>query len=409
MALKSYPSGILAGLLASVFAVPAFANDETQEAWRLFVTDQEAGRVTALDASDGEVLGVFPTVGYVTHLTASSSGRMLFAVQMDHDAVHVIDSGIHLSDHGDHSDIEISAPRLLPVDLPGPRPVHSVPHGDEMVQFYDRDGEGRVYHEGALFEGDTTHETFRARAPVHGVAVPMGSYMLMAEPDLTVETPPGDLPPRFGLAVLDEGNNAVGDTAVCTGLHGEASSAGVVAFGCAEGVLVAEPQGDAAPKLTMMAYGDGLPEGQVGTLLGGKAMQVFLGNYGENRVVVIDPAAENPFLLVDLPVRRVDFALDPVRSTTAYVFTEDGQIHALDMLSGALTRSTRITEPYSKDGHWRDPRPRLAVMGDEIAVTDPRAGVVRVLDAANFGELRQIPVDGLPFNVVAIGGAGLHH
>ena len=48
-------------------------------------------------------------------------------------------------------------------------------------------------------------------------------------------------------------------------------------------------------------------------------------------------------------------------------------------------------------------------MGDEIAVTDPRAGLVRVLDAETFGELRQIPVEGLPFNVVAIGGAGLSH
>ena len=354
---KTYSSGLLAGLLASVFALPALAEDETREAWRLFVTDQEAGRVTALDAAKGEVLGVFPTTGYVTHLTATASGGMLFAVQMDHDMVNVIDSGIRLSDHGDHSDIEITAPRLLPVELAGQRPVHTVPHDGEIVQFYDRDGEARIYHETALLGGDTAYETFHASAPVHGVAVPMGAYMLMAEPDLKVETAPGALPPRFGLSVLDENNDHVGDPAVCTGLHGEASSGSIVAFGCAEGVLVAEPQRDGAPSLTMLSYGDDLPEGHVSSLLGGKAMQFFLGNYGDSRVVVIDPSAEDPFLVVDLPVRRVDFALDPVRVSTAYVFTEDGQIHALDVLSGALTRSTRITEPYSKDGHWRDPRP----------------------------------------------------
>lgn len=393
----------------ALLALPAQAADETREAWRVFVTDQAAGRVTALDPVAGEVLGVFPTAGYVTHLTASDSGATLFAVQMDHDMVQVLDSGLRRSDHGDHADLKLGAPRLLPVELAGGRPVHTVPHGDEMVQFFDRDGVAQIYHETALLAGDTGHETVRASAPVHGVAVPMGNYMLMAEPDLAAATPAGELPPRFGLSVLDRAGVRVGVPAVCTGLHGEAASAGVVAFGCAEGVLLATPQPGGAPKLTLLPYGTDLPAGQVSTLLGGKALQVFLGNYGDSRVAIIDIGAETPFHIVDLPVRRVDFALDPARATTAYVFTEDGRIHALDLLSGALTRSARITGPYSKDGHWRAPRPRLAVMGDAIAVSDPQAGLVRVLDAATFAERRTIPVEGLPFTLVAVGGSGLDH
>jgi hypothetical protein len=93
----------------------------------------------------------------------------------------------------------------------------------------------------------------------------------------------------------------------------------------------------------------------------------------------------------------------------AYVFAEDGQLSALDVLSGEIVRSARITEPYSKDGHWRDPRPRLAVMGDRIAVTDPRQGLVRLVDAESFAEVGTIAVEGLPFNVAAIGGSGLQH
>ncbi len=409
---RSDSARLAAGVLSvalSMAALPALADDESHAVWRLFVTDHQAGRVTALDAASGAVLGVFPTRGYVTHLTPSDSGATLFAVQMDHDMVQVIDSGIRLSDHGDHSDLTLGDPRLLAVELAGQRPVHTVPHGDELVQFYDRDGAARIYHEGALLDGDARHETVRATAPVHGVAVPMDGYMLMAEPDMAAATAPGDLPPRLGLSVLDRHGDRVGDPAICTGLHGEAASAGLVAFGCAEGVLVAAPQAGAAPRLTLLAYGEDMPEGQVGTLLGGRALQVFLGNYGDRRVVIIDAGAQDPFQVVDLPVRRVDFALDPVRATTAYIFTEDGQIHTLDLLSGALTRSARITDPYSKDGHWRDPRPRLAVMGDEIAVTDPRAGLVRVLDAETLLERRTIPVDGVPFNIVAVGGTGLSH
>ncbi|HEV7437459.1 MAG TPA: hypothetical protein VGO22_21760 [Pseudorhizobium sp.] len=248
----------------------------------------------------------------------------------------------------------------------------------------------------------------KASAPHHGVAVPMGNHMLISEPDLSGEVKAGELPPRLGLKVLDKDGRQVGETSTCTGLHGEASSAGIVAFGCKEGVLIVRDSRD-GPQPEMLHYRDDMPQGQVGTLLGGKAMQFFLGNYGDDKVVVIDPSADLPYRVVSLPVRRVDFALDPERASTAYIFTEDGRLHVLDVLSGELTRSAQVTEAYSKDGHWRDPRPRLAVMGDEIAVTDPRRQRVLILDAASLKEIRSIEVEGLPFNIVAIGGEGVRH
>ena len=48
-------------------------------------------------------------------------------------------------------------------------------------------------------------------------------------------------------------------------------------------------------------------------------------------------------------------------------------------------------------------------MGDMIAITDPHAQLVRLIDAESFKEVRTIPVEGLPFNIVAIGGSGLQH
>jgi hypothetical protein len=412
MRLEKHVSGLMAGVLSCALlagAVSAKADEGTKEAWRLFVTDQEKGQVTAINAADGKILDVFPTSGYVTHLVPSESGSTLFAVQMDHDMVHVINSGIKLSDHGDHGDIEIEEPSLLPVELAGKRPIHVVPHGKQMIQFYDREGVARIYDEDSLLEGKTDHEEYRSTAPVHGVAVPMGDYMLMAEPDLQAETKPEDLPPLLGVSVLDKDGKRVGETETCSGLHGEASSAGIVAFGCAEGVLLAEAQRGATPKFTMLAYDEAMPEGRVGTLLGGKAMQFFLGNYGSDHVVVIEPGSDKPYRMVKLPVRRVDFTLDLEHVTTAYIFTEDGKLHALDILSGEITRTVSVTGPYSKDGHWRNPRPRLAVMGDEIAITDPNAELVRVVSTESFEEVRTIPVKGLPFNIRAVGGSGMSH
>ncbi|MBV16282.1 MAG: hypothetical protein CMO05_02265, partial [Thalassospira sp.] len=72
----------------------AQAADETRQAWRLFVTDQKEGGVTVVDLEKKAVIERFDTTGYVTHLVPSESGKTLAAVQMDHDAVAVIDSGI---------------------------------------------------------------------------------------------------------------------------------------------------------------------------------------------------------------------------------------------------------------------------------------------------------------------------
>jgi hypothetical protein len=401
-------SGIVSMSLAGATST-SLADDETKEAWRLFVSDQTASNVTVLDPDAGQILDQYSMSGYVTHLVPSKSKKTIFAVQMDHDAVNVIASGITISGHGDHSDIEVEKPSLLPVKMEGARPVHVIAHGGDMVQFFDREGEARVYREDALLEGNSDYKAVKTTAPHHGVIVPMGDYFLASEPNMEVETKEGDLPPRLGVKAIDKNGKTVGEIATCTGLHGEAHSAGLVAFGCEEGVIIASVKGNNPPEFKMLEYTADMPEGKVGTLAGGKAMQFFLGNYGADKLVIIDPSSDNPYQVVHLPVRYVHFALDPENVKTAYVFTEDGKLNALNVLSGEISHSVQVTEPYSKDGHWRDPRPRIAVMGDKIAVTDPREGIVRLLDAENFDEEKTIKVDGLPFNIVAIGGSGLQH
>lgn len=403
---------LLPALLASVFlALPAtaVADEKHAEHWRLFVSDQAESKVTAIDLESGKAFPPFPLSGYATRLALSESGRTLFAVQTDADMVNVISTGIDLADHGEHSDIEIADPKLMAESFPGKRPVHAVIHDGKTALFFDDEGEARIVSESALLKGDTTTVSVKSPAPHHGVAVPAGSYTLISEPDMAATVEAGKQPPRLGLKVLDEAGSQVGEVAACKDLHGEAASGRFVAFGCEEGVLVAKTAAGKAPELTMLAYGADLPEGRVGTLLGGTAMQVFLGNYGDDKVVIVDPESNAPYRLVELPLRRVDFILDPANVKYAYVLTEDGKLNVLDMLAAEIVRSVAVTEPYSKDGHWRDPRPRLAIAGDAIAVTDPRQSLVRLLDRETLAEERTIPVPGLPFNIVAAGGSGVKH
>ena len=383
--------------------------DEGKESWRLFIADHSLPIVRAIDLKSVKEIGRFDIDGYAA-LSLSQSGRTVFAVQGEKNIVQAIDTGISLSDHGEHRDIELSDPKLIPTAIKGEKPGHVVSHGDDVAIFYDRGGTFNLFSEVELINGKPAIRAFGTTAAHHGVAVPMGNHLLVSVPNIDEPVKDGELPPRLGLRVLDRKGQQVGQVETCTGLHGEATSARLVAFGCEEGVLVVRPGGIDGPKIEMLAYGSAMPKGKVSTLLGGASMQFFLGNYGEQNIVLIDPDNQaEPYKLIELPTRRIDFVLDPANPRNGYVLTEDGNLHLIDVVNGVISKSGNVTEPYSKDGHWRDPRPRLAVAGDLIAITDPRNGLVRLIDGETLKEMRSIPIEGQPFAIVAAGGSGALH
>ena len=246
--------------------------------------------------------------------------------------------------------------------------------------------------------GDAT-----ANAPHHGVVVPFGNYSIVSVHNSEGE---GSV---AGVQIVDAERNPVGEVVGCVGLHGEALSGNLGAIGgCENGILLISSEGGRL-KIELLAFSEGLGEGRVSTMLGGRGLQYFLGNWDADTVSIIEPGADKPHRLVDLPTRRVHFAVDPVRPRFAYIFTEDGTLHKLDIVSGAVTASIKLTDLYSMDGHWSDPRPRVAVAGDNVFVTDPLAGKIHVVNAETFSEGGEINVDGKPFNIVAVGGSGVVH
>lgn len=389
-----------AALLAGIVAAPSFAQEKT--AWRLFVSDHADPVVHAIDADTGKVIDRFQ-VKQPASLYRTASGRAVFAVQGKGDVVSVLASGISFGDHGDHGDIEVEAPRLLEIEITGKKPSHFVEHDGDIALFFDGDGKVRIVREADVLAGKTEIREVATAAPHHGVAVALGDHTLVSEPN---KEQPDELP--VGIRVLDRAGTSVGDLHQCPALHGEASSGNLLAVACATGLLVAETGGE-TPDIRFLEYGDNLPEGKSTTLVGGRGLQYFLGNFGPSAVVLVDPTAQDVFRLIDLPTRRVHFAVDPIRAKFAYVFTEDGQLHRIDVIDGKLDKSLRLTEPYSMDGHWSDPRPRIAVAGDRIVVSDPLKGVLHTVDAGTFTRGNDIPLEGKPFNLVAVGGTGETH
>jgi hypothetical protein len=387
-------------LLTGLSATASLADEQT--AWRLFVSDHGEPVVHVLDALSGNELATFNTKA-PAGLYRSDSGKTVFAVQRDGNIVQAISSGISASDHGDHGDLKVEDARLHDTAIAGTKPVHFVDHGGNIALFFDGEGIARIVSEGDVLAGSPSILEAKTDAPHHGVAIAFGDHVLLTEPN---KDKPDELP--VAIRVINGEGAPVGDLHSCPDLHGEAASGNLVAIACAKGLLIAQA-GEKAPSVEFLPYSDELPEGKVTTLLGGKGLQYFLGNYGTSAVVLIDPTAHDAFRRIELPTRRVHFAVDPVRPKFAYIFTEDGKLHQLDVVSGKIVKSLALTEPYSMDGHWSDPRPRVAVAGDAIFVTDPLKSTLHVIDAASFEKTRDIAIGGKPFNIVAVGGSGETH
>ncbi|KKB10279.1 hypothetical protein VE26_04960 [Devosia chinhatensis] len=331
------------------------------------------------------------------------SGATVYAVQGAAGTVTAIDSGIRFDDHGDHADIDVSEPRLTGFSVHGESPSHFVEHNAHFAAFFDGEGIARVFSESAALEGEAEFSEVKANAPHHGVVVPFGEHSIVSVYNTEGE---GSV---AGVQIIDGNGNPVGNVVECAGLHGEALSGNLGAIGgCQSGILLISSAGG-QPKVEVLEFTAGLGEGRVSTLLGGRGLQYFLGNWDADTVSIIEPGAETPYRLVDLPTRRVHFAVDPVRPRFAYLFTEDGTLHKLDVIAGAVTASIKLTDLYSMDGHWSDPRPRIAVAGDNVFVTDPLAGKIHSVDAETFEENGEIAVKGKPFTIVAIGGSGVLH
>lgn len=387
---------ILAGLTGASLA------DESVTAWRLFVSDHAEPVVHVFDAVKNEEIVHFDITGPAS-LYRSDSGETVFAVQGAAGEVTAIGTGIDLHDHGDHADIDVSDPKLTGLTVKGQSPSHFVEHDGHFAAFFDGEGIARVFTESDALEGHAEVSEVKANAPHHGVVVPYHDYSVVSTYD-----PAGD-GSVTGIQILDAAGAPVGDPVACVGLHGEASSGNLAAIGgCDDGILLIAEEGG-KPSVRLLPFPEGLGEGRVSTMLGGRGLQYFLGNFDADTVSLIDPSADETYRLVDLPTRRVHFAVDPVRPRFAYVFTEDGSLQQLDVIAGTLTNTLKLTEPYSMDGHWSDPRPRVAVAGDHIYVSDPLAGKIHVIDAEGFTEESEIVVEGKPFNVVAVGGSGIVH
>lgn len=368
-------------------ALPAAAQTET--ATRLIVADHAAPTVLVL-AADGAPMLRLDTGEPVRLHEGAHHGQVALRAPVA-GRVTLLETGLRLEGHGDHADLSVAAPALLPTLLQGPRPSHVTGGDGRVAVFFDGDGTVGV-------AGPAGITQLRAAHPHHGVAYPFAGGMMLVS-----EAAANDRP--SGVVLRGPDGAEVARSADCPRLHGEARTGPLIAFGCADGVLVFDTTTKAFAKVPNPSDAG---ERMVRNLAGGEDWRLLVGDFGADGMVVIDPEART-MRRIALPARRLHFALDPNHAETLHVLTEDGTLHAISTLDGAVRATVRATGRYSLEGGGAVARPRLSAAGGQVAVSDPASGRVVLFDGATLAPGRTLALGGAPFDIRLVSLTGERH
>ena len=388
----------LAFTTALLIAGPAIADDD-EHRYRLIVADAEAPRVGVLDVSAGGEPVVLE-MSSPARLYLGPDSRHAWAVQRDAGQVQLIDTGLIEEDHGDHSALILSEPALLPETATGERPVHFNMGGSRVAVFWDGTGLATVHEADLAADGDLAPiQTIDTGAPHHGVAVPVADMVIASV------GPDGEGLPD-ALAVIGS-DGAELSRVDCLNLHGEGKAGSYVAFGCEDGVAIFDTS-TATAEGRFLAYPDDAPEGgMIRTLLSPRDTLGLVGSFGAERLVIFDPSSETgDFTFVDLPAPRMAFASDE-SGTIGFAMLADGRLVQFSALTGRMIgEATGVTAAYSMERGVV--RPMMAAAGDRVAVSDPAAGHVVLLDAETLEVVDRLDVGGQPRSLLLLAAEADH-
>ncbi|QIM17139.1 hypothetical protein G7067_13135 [Leucobacter insecticola] len=336
---------------------PADATAHEHAEARLVLSTPEG--VSVRDADSGEELAAF-SAGKNPTLTALGHSGSFAVTDGESGNTWLVDSGLGLVSHGDHSDVKEAEPSISDVVATGEKPTHVERSGTKTAIYYDGTGATAVYTDIELM-GDNPQPfiTKAAAAPHHGVAVPRQDGFLLTMPD-------ENLP--LGVASYDDKGNLIAEFPECPGLHGAAVLKESVVFGCTDGLLEVTEAGGSV-KHEYPAKG----EDRVGAFAHPAESDATLifGRYGQGpaTTVLIADLAEGSTKTVDVgaPFR----AMLDLGDNVGAVLTTNGDLVLFDIKSGKVTETVAAIDAWEvPEGHG-GVMPDLAFSHDFVYITDP--------------------------------------
>lgn len=371
----------------------AEATEQRDSTPRLVITYD--GGLLVMDAASLDLVADIPMEGY-NRLSPAGDGRHVAVSTTG--GFRLLDTGTWAVAHGDHAHHYTAAPALTEVRVEAGTPGRVVPRAGTTAFFDDASGEITLISSSDVAEPDADRQHLGSEAAHHGIAVVGDSGEIVS----TL----GDADARVGLIARDRSGSELARLEDCPGVHGGTAADGALVFGCTDGAVTYA--GGEFHKIDAPG-----PYGRIGNQAGSDVSPVVLGDYKvdedadlerPDRVALID-TWDRTLQLVDLPASYSFRSLARGPVGEALVLGTDGRLHVIDPVTGELSRSIEVVEPWSEPLEWREPRPTLFAQGGGIAyVTEPAAGRLVAVRIASGEVVAEAALPHVPDEVVGVAG-----
>lgn len=359
-------------------------DEHIETAGRLVFGQADSPTAHVYDLDHEELLGSFTLDFPASAVRSSPDRRYAVVLQRNDDRTQFIDGGLWQEDHGDHLHDYEADPLLIAFKLDGVRPTHFETHDELSALFFDGNSTAgqnagvAVLSDASLTDGMTV-ATLDFPVAMHGTAEPRGDYLLTTHREASAPT---SLPSAVDLYLRNgEGYDFVERfEPACPDLHGSFSNETHTAFGCSDGVLLIEQDGESF-SATQIANPESMPMGsRIGTLVGHHELAGF-GGFAGSALYDIDPDSgsmtEVDWRNGDETLSGVAYAMD-AHGEHFMILDDTGRLHFLDPADGWATTGTvdaidSFVESYS---------PGIAVShGGEVAfLTHPADQSIVIVD-----------------------------
>jgi hypothetical protein len=368
---------------------------------RLLVNDAnpENPRVRVFDLDDAKIVEEMPMLGTPALYSTEASSGFGYVNQRVQNVVEIVASGISIDPIT--KSVKKQPPAILDERFVGLLPTHWVTHDRWIVSFNDGDGSFDYLLESTLGTGRVLRHKATTGRKHHGVAVIASGNVFASLPD--ANDPNAALPVGVTQRRLATPDTVVRQSADCPLLHGEGGSDTTVAFGCGDGVLIAERTGGDFAFRKLPNPADTPAGRRVGTVRMAEGLARIVGNWGNGFVVINPTVSPATWSAVDIGGLNLGFRVDEA-SKRIYALSGDGTLRAYDGLTGApIGVPLAVIDAWAPPAGQSPPRPSLTLGHDRAFVPDPRKGEVVEVDLKTWTKVRTLNVGGQPTSVAPIG------